>query len=229
MSRHMTTRRTALALLLVTACLSLPPVPAQDRKDAPRRADPEVKVPDVREVPVVVKGDCPSPVALTLNAATPNVFNADFTAVQLGVPRAWLNDPAINKAFLYTFQYKPASRCCEISKAILTVKMKANESGASLTSADSGNDGIAIMHLGSTVPPFAAAVYTPPVPAGQPSVKQWTLTGAALNNLKANYRLSVYVQDDTKVESATLQIWGCCLSSTPPKDAAAEASTERQN
>src|SRR5262249_10774372 len=74
---------------------------------------------------------CPSPVVVTLTAGSPNVVNADFTPAQLALPRAVLNETAPNKAFLYTFQWKRDERCCEITKAVLTVKMKALQGGQS--------------------------------------------------------------------------------------------------
>jgi hypothetical protein len=206
MRRQTITRHSALALLLLVASFTPPAVLAQTQ---------ERKVAPPHEVPVLISG-CPSPVTnLTLTATTPNVFNADFPQTLFnGQQFAWLNHPGINKPFLYTFQWKREERCCQISKAILTVKMKANEEGTP-GGFNASNDGIAIMHLGSSVLPFSQVVYTPPptsFPAGHPSVKQWTLTGAALANLNSYRRLSMYVQDDTRVESATLQLWGCCLS-----------------
>jgi hypothetical protein len=110
--------------------------------------------------------------------------------------------------------------------------MKANEPGT-LNGSDASNDGIAIMHAGLSVLPFNEKVYLPPVPlpfpAGQPAFKQWTLwpsgpSAAALANLNMYRRLSIYVQDDTRVESVTLQLWGCCLSG-PRKDATEEGIT----
>jgi hypothetical protein len=156
---------------------------------------------------------CPKPVVMTLTAGAPTVVNADFNAIQLGAPRAALNETNINRSFLYTFEWKRDERCCEITKAVLTVKMKSLGPGASKTASDAGNDGIAIMHNGSTVAPFTEPVYGSwPFPVGQLATKQWNLTGAALANLNANRRLSIYVQDDTSVLSATLQLWGCCLT-----------------
>jgi hypothetical protein len=209
MRRQTITRHTALALLLV-ASFALPAVLAQTQE---RRPAPQ-------EVPIE-KGECPGPINnLTLTATTPNVFNADFPlALFNGQQFAWLNHPGINKPFLYTFELKRAERCCQISKALLIVKMKANQAGTP-GGADAGNDGIAIMHNRNSVLPFSQAVYTPPVGVGQPSVKNWWLYGAALANLNMNRRLSIYVQDDTRVESATLQLWGCCLS--PPRGGATE-------
>ncbi len=194
----------AYSLLLFTFTLSCALAKAQDRKALP-----------LSEGQLVAKAACPRPISLTLTATTPNVVNSDFSAAQLGAPRAWLNDPAINKNFLYTFQYAKDERCCEVTSAILTVRMKANQGGQSKTSSDAGNDGISIMYNGSVVPPFSQAVYSSwSFNVGQTSTKTWTLTGAALANLNATHRLSIYVQDDTMVQSATLQISGCCLSTS---------------
>jgi len=217
MRRQTITRFAALTLsLLAGLALTAAPVrpQEQERKIAPQ------------EVPAIVKGECPSPVAVTLTATTPNVFNADFTPGQLAAPRAWLNDPSYDKHFLYTFVFRREERCCQISKAVLTVKMKANLPG-SPGGANAINDSISIVHLGSAVPPFSQVVFTPPpttFPVGHPSVKQWTLTGAALANLNAYRRLSIRIQDDAKVESTTLQLWGCCLSG-PKGDVAEEVTT----
>lgn len=215
------TLRRYLAYSLLVASLMLAAVPArmQERQEG--------KVPgDVVAIPIG-QTSCPKPVAVTLTATTPYADSTDFTPGQFAAPRAWLNDPASNKSFLYTFRWTQDQRCCEITRAVLTVRMKSNQGGMSKTSPDAGNDGIAIMHTGNVVPPYSQAVYissvvpapvasspavTYPFPAGQPSVKTWTLQGQALANLNMNRRLSIYVQDDTTVQSATLQIWGCCLS-----------------
>lgn len=219
MQRQTLRRHLAHSLLVASLMLAAVPVTPQERQ--------ERKVPgDAVAIPIG-QNSCPNPVSLTLTATTPYVENSDFNATQLGAPRAWLNDPASNKSFLYTFRWNQDLRCCEITRAVLTVRMKSNQGGTSGTSPDAGNDGIAIMHTGNVVPPYSQAVYMPsvasppvasspavtyPFPVGQPSVKTWTLQGQALANLNANRRLSIYVQDDTTVQSATLQIWGCCLS-----------------
>ncbi|HEX8492545.1 MAG TPA: hypothetical protein VF658_06860 [Pyrinomonadaceae bacterium] len=130
-----------------------------------------------------------------------------------------------NRKFLHTFQWKRPGRCCEITRAVLTVKMKSNQVGHKPPTSDAGNDGIVILHMGSVVLPYSQLVYSAPAPllnsfptpaypfpVGQPSTKQWTITGTALSNMNQFQRLSIYVQDDTTVLSATLQIWGCCLS-----------------
>jgi len=197
--QHIT--RSAMLTLALLAGLPLAAVPVRPQEQE-RKALPQ-------EVPVNIKGACPSPVAVTLAATTPYVFNADFTPAQLNAPRAWLGDPAPNKSFLYTFQWKKEQRCCEITKAVLTVvKLKANRQGTP-GGANASNDGISLMHLGSAVPAFSQVVYTTPpssFPAGHVSVKQWTLTGAALTKLNASGLVSLFVQDDSQVNSATLQL-----------------------
>lgn len=155
---------------------------------------------------------CPAPINLTLTAATPNVFKGDFTAAQLSNYQTNLNYSGTDKQYLHTFEWKRKHRCCQITKAVLTVRMKALLPGQSNSSSDAGNDGIALMHLGASVPPYSERVYSSwPFPAGQLATKTWHLTGAALANINAHSRLSFAVQDDTMVQSATLQLTGCCL------------------
>lgn len=180
----------------------------------------------VEEIALPIKGNCPNPIAITLNATSPNVVNADFTPAMLAAPRSFLNDPAPNKSFLYTFQWKRPQRCCEITRAVLTVKMKSNQPGQSKTSADAGNDGFALMHLGAAIPGYSGLYTSWPFNVGQPVTKTLNLTGAALSYLNSHGTVSIYVQDDTMVLSASLQISGCCL--TTPKPGVAEESNNQQ-
>jgi hypothetical protein len=216
--RYQTLRR-CLAYTLLAASIALAAtasVKPQDRKAAATAID-------VRQL--AAKSDCPRPITVTLTAGSPYVLNSDFNQIQLGAPRAALNEQAMDKSFLYTFRWAKDGNCCEISRAVLTVRMKALSGGQSKTSADAGNDGIAIMHNGTAVQPYAEAVYSSwPFQAGQTAVKTWNLTGAALNYLNTNQTLSLYVQDDTSVQSATLEIYGCCLSGQR-RDVAADSIT----
>jgi hypothetical protein len=205
MQRHTLVRYFAASLLFACFLLAATSARSQERKIQPGN-----------EAQLIAKSPCPRPIALTLSATTPNVVNADFNATQLGMPRAWLNDPGINKGFLYTFQPIRDEKCCEITSAILTVKLRANQAGQAQTGSDAGNDGIAIMFLGSSVPPFSEPVYSSwPFPVGQTATKTWNLTGAALAHLNATHRLSIWAQDDSAVLSATLQLSGCCVNSSP--------------
>lgn len=159
------------------------------------------------------KGGCPNPISETINVGPPNL--GSFRADQLALPRAWLNDSATNKAFLGTFQWKPKFRCCEITRATLTVNMKSNSAGTSATTRDAGNDTIGVMVGGvGALPQPGGQVYTGPFPfpAGTLVTKTFNITGTALANLDSGGGLSFVVQDDTMVTSATLTLSGCCLS-----------------
>ena len=217
-------RYLAYSLLLAGFTLSAASASAQQPE---RRALP------INGVLPVVQSECPRPIALTLTAANPTSFFAgDFTPGQVAqAHQTGLGDTTIDKNFLYTFKWTRDDRCCQITKAVLTVKMRSNGPGQSATSSDAGNDGIALMHAGAVVAPYNEAVYSnvpKPFGVGQVAVKTWNLTGAALNNLNSSGNISFAVQDDTLVESATLQIWGCCLS-TPRRDVAAESITVSPN
>lgn len=159
--------------------------------------------------------DCPKPIYMTLNANTPNLFQADFSPASFSAQRVGLNSTATNKFFLHTFQWKSAARNCQITSAVLTVKMKSNNGGSSAAASDAGNDTISVVVNGAGVPPFSERVYSAvntPFSAGQAATKVWNLTGAALTAINANSRLSFSVQDDTMVQSATLVLRGCCLT-----------------
>jgi hypothetical protein len=205
---HSKTLKRYLAYSLLVASFGLPAASAKQQERQERKAQPNFELP-------IVKGECPRPITLTLTAKNPTSFvTADFSPVQSAAPHmTGLGDTSINKNFLYTFQWKRDQRCCQITRAILTVNMKSNQSGKS-GSSDASNDGIAIMHYGNVVAPYNEAVYssvTKPFGLGQPASKSWNLNPAALNNINVSGNLSFAVQDDTRVESATLQLWGCCL------------------
>ena len=155
---------------------------------------------------------CPAPFSITLDAKIPNVVSTDFSPAHLTNHQEALGYTGTNKIYLHTFVWKPNSKCCQVTKAVLTVKLKANQKGTSATSPDAGNDTISVIHAGAGVAPYSEKVYSSwPFPAGQTAVKTWNLTGAALLNINTGHLLSFAVQDDTMVESATLQLSGCCL------------------
>jgi hypothetical protein len=155
---------------------------------------------------------CPAPVDLILSATTPNLFNGDFPPALLA-NHAWLNDSSIDKPFIHTFAWNPGHKCCQITKAVLTVRMQANQGGRSTNSSDAGNDNITLMHLGAAVLPYNERVFSSwPFPAGQQTTKTWNLTGTALAIINSDHHESFLVEDDTQVKSATLQLIGCCLA-----------------
>ncbi len=159
---------------------------------------------------------CPSPSSFTLTAPSmPTIYPGDFTqltAAQIS-NRAGLNDHSHNKFFLCTFKWDKR-KCCEITKAVLTVKMYSNQNGTGHTSSDAGNDRIGLVHNGVGIGlPASTWVYpATSFPINTPSTISWNITGPALTQLKADGRLSFAVEDDTRVESATLVINECCVT-----------------
>ncbi len=159
---------------------------------------------------------CPDPMTVTLTAEQSNVVTADFNAAQLANYQGELGYNSPNKAYAHTFEWKPKTRCCQVTKAVLKVELKAIQRGASPKSADSGNDRIAIVSSGGvSIPPFNEPVYDPngtfPIPAGTLATKIWSLQGSDLNKLNTAHTLSFFVQDDSSVLSATLVLTICCL------------------
>lgn len=213
------------AAFLAASLVGAVPAGAQERR-APARFEQERRTPV--EIAAPARGGCPRAVNLTLAATAPNVVNSDFPAVNITGPRAFLNGTQPNQIFLHTFQWARDGRCCEVTNAVLTVELKALQDGTTKDSADAGNDRIGLMHAGSAVQPFYEPVYSSwPFKAGQTATKIWNLTGAALTYLNTYGTVSFYVQDDTSVVSATLQVSGCCLSEQR-RGAIEEASPERR-
>ncbi len=158
---------------------------------------------------------CPAPFNTTLDAATPQVVNSDFNAAQLANYQGALNYTGNNKAYAHTFIWKPNTCCCVITSATLTVKLKALEGGVSTTSSDCGNDLISIVGFGGIGLITSERVYSsviPPFPVNTIVTKTFTIQGSALNKLNTEHTLSFFVENDSSVLSATLQLSGCCLS-----------------
>jgi hypothetical protein len=158
-----------------------------------------------------VKVACPNPFRITLDATVPYADSADF------LPRFTSYQTALgytgnNKVYAHTFVWKPNSKCCKVTSAVLTVKMKSNSAGTA-GGADAGNDSIAVTAPGgASVLPFAEKVYSNfPFPKGTLSTKTWNITGPSLDKLNTANTLSFVVEDDTSVLSATLVLTGCCL------------------
>jgi len=202
-------RSLAYALLLASLALWPASSPSQQRKAAPVN----------QELAVVPQAGCPKPISLTLTAKPPSFFSGDFSQgpnSQLSAPHMTaLGQQTADMNFLYTFQWTKDQKCCQITRAVLTVKMKSIQGGQTTKSSDAGNDGIAIMYQGNVLAPYNEGVYDGvprPFNPGQLATKQWVLNPAALNIINTQGRLSFAVQDDTSVLSATLQLTGCCLS-----------------
>lgn len=154
---------------------------------------------------------CPKPSYETIDMTTPTPVNAEFRPDMLAIARAGVNDTAPNKFFLHTFQWKPP-QCCQILSATMTITLRANQPSASAAGSDSGNDSMGVMSNQVAFPGLNGPVYTTfPVAMNQPTTRTYVMTPAALASMNANNRISLYVQDDTRVLSAKLQISRCCV------------------
>ena len=163
---------------------------------------------------IITPAPCPAPFNITLDAAVPHIEKGDFSAAQLANHQEALGYTQANKGYAHTFVWVPNIACCQVTTAILTVKMKSIEGGSSATGADAGNDIIALVGNGGVaIMPYHEPVYGPkfPFPAGTQVTKTWNIQGAALAKLNTAHTLSFYVQDDTTIISATLVLSGCCL------------------
>jgi len=158
---------------------------------------------------------CPHPVTITRTAPSspptpPTPDPATFTGV-LGTAVAgsvW-NQTAADKGFGHTFYFpKPGKECCLMTRATLTVTIKALQTGPP-KSASSANDWVQLVSNGASVPGFAQQPFI-----GGVTVVGQTATATFTNipqNLLNTGMLSFYVQDDSAVVSAQLKLEGCCL------------------
>jgi hypothetical protein len=192
-------------LLAAAALLTAGPVLAQAQERAVEGEAQAVALPR--------PAACPAPFSVTLNANAPYVLPSD---VPRGVNyQTSLNYTQPDKAYLHTFVWKHEQKCCQVTSAVLTVKMKALLPGQAANSSDAGNDDISIVHAGQVVQPYNERIYNGinrPFPAGQTATKVWNLNPTALGILNSTGTLTFYVEDDTSVLSATLQLTGCCLT-----------------
>ena len=157
---------------------------------------------------------CPAPFTTVIEATVPYIVATDFNASQLTNHQEALGFTGADKIYLHTFVWKPNSCCCIITKADLVVKMKSILGGASATSSDAGNDLIGIVGFGGVGLVPSTRVYdgiATPFPAGTTVTKTFSISGSALNKLNTEHTLSIVVEDDTTVLSATLTVSGCCL------------------
>ena len=142
---------------------------------------------------------CPNPVHYVITR--PTAAGSQQAATILGT----YNQTSINQSFKDTFTFKPPQgQCCQFTSGTLKVTYKALQSGDANHVSTSWNDDAGLM------PGPYPRIWGPgPVPAGQVKTIPYNLTPAML----ASGSITLYVEDDTAVVSATLEIIGCCLSS----------------
>ena len=171
---------------------------------------------------IVPPATCPQTSSVTLDANTPYVLTGDIGSIHNYTTQLnWgLNlhppHPTGDKAYVHTFVWNRGRRCCQVVSAVMKVQMTALQAGTNPTSSqDAGNDNISIINQGLPIPPYNERIYTGinhSFLAGQTAYKNWTLNPAALALLNTNGHLTLYVEDDTSVTSATLKLTICCLT-----------------
>lgn len=166
---------------------------------------------------------CPHPFTRTLTASGNFVHVPDMPAGWNGHAHQGIGGAAVNTWSGYSFDLgKPPlpDKCCEITSAKLTVTFKALQAGQiGPSSATSGNDLWNIVSGGNTVTAGVNPLPTPyifgtagSVALGQQITKTVTVTNYAV--LHSGY-LSIFVEDDTDIVSATLVLSGCCVNIPP--------------
>lgn len=190
-------------LVLIGGILIAGSVMAQER---PRPAPRPVRGPEMA---------CPNPTYETLTASGSSLVNADFPAIALANMQP-VGGTAANRWTGYTFQWRPPA-CCAITRAILTVRLRAITGGTSNTSSDAGNDTLGLVSAGASLPGQSGYIRpNAPFAAGSEITRTFTLTGAQLATLNSGNRLSFLTQDDHAVLSATLRLERCCVT-VPPR------------
>jgi hypothetical protein len=139
---------------------------------------------------------CPNPVHSVITR--PTSPGSQQPATILGT----YNQTAVNQSFKDTFTFKPPQgQCCQFTSGTLRVTYKALQSGPA-NSSTSANDDAGLM------PGPYPRIFSGAVTAGTIKTVVYPLTPAHL----ASGSVTLYVEDDTAVVSATLEIVGCCLT-----------------
>jgi len=158
--------------------------------------------------PVVMP--CPNPWHFALTQpppSTPTPDKTDFGSKYV-LPLAPFSQKQNNKWFLDTFAWKTPGPCCQFMSGTLTIKYHALF-GGQVGSPTSWNDDFSIWRNGVQVPGSSKRLYPQanPVTTGQTGTLTIPLTAA----LVAGNRISFAVEDDTAVDSASIDVAYCCL------------------
>jgi len=173
------------AAIVMLSAISLGAGPAKAQAPEAARMIPGPAVP------------CPNPVHSIITR--PTSPGGQQPATILGT----YNQTSINQSFKDTFTFKPPQgQCCQYTSGVLRVTYKALQGGPP-NSSTSANDDAGLMP-GPYPRIFTGAVAAGTIKANVP----YTLTPAML----ASGSVTLYVEDDTAVVSATLEITGCCLT-----------------
>jgi len=151
---------------------------------------------------------CPFPVTLHLSggpsgAAAPVLSQFPAPLRPLIGGSVW-NQTAADKQFGHTFRFNPMTKeCCMWTSGLLTLHLKALVGGPS--NSTSVNDGVNVYVGGVQV--GAKTPWTSTVVRGATTTITFPLTAS---NLASGF-VSFYVEDDTAVVSAELDLKGCCI------------------
>ena len=154
---------------------------------------------------------CPHPITVHLSAgpsgpATPILSQFPANVRPLIGGSVW-NQTAHDKQFGHTFRFNPLTKeCCAMTSGLLTLHLKALVGGSGSTSA---NDGVNVYVGGVQI--GAQTPWTSTVTTGATRAMTFNLTA---NNLTSGF-VSFYVEDDTAVISAELDLTGCCITKRP--------------
>ncbi len=142
---------------------------------------------------------------------------------------AGLNSSAINNPFTWICEIDP---CCEIKYAVLAVSLSANQawSGTGGGPCDdllnyytwNSNSSIWAARLNPSCYVYAPLNTCSPQPntvaLSQQATKTFQLSAADLAGLNAGHKLKLFVEDDSKITSATLTVRGCCKPDIPQSE-----------
>jgi hypothetical protein len=185
----------------------------------PRIAGPR-PLPPIDPIPPVGGVPCPDPKTHTETASAPSPAVVDASQLDpalVSPPNAEPNfgGTTPNKVFRHTFKFKmPEGKCCQCTDATLTLKLKALQPGHSHEQSNAGNDKWYIYKNGQLcgTPANANYVYDKlPVNTGDIVTKTIKVPCECLAVSGGVGKLTFAVQDDTSVQSATLNVRGCCL------------------
>jgi len=162
--------------------------------------------------PVVPAVSCPRPISQTLTAGpptAPTLNPADFSgALGNAVAGSTWNQTNADKGFGHSFTLpSPGKECCIWTRATLIVKVKALQAGPAGTNGVSVNDWVQLVKNGASVAGSGQQPFVGGATVGQTA----TVTIAVPQSVLNSGVVSLYVQDDTAVQSVELRLEGCCL------------------
>lgn len=211
---------TYLFALVFCALGMLLPQSAQAQEEEQQKVRPIRQLPKDGIVPIV---PCPDPQTITQTASAPSAAVVDPSQLDpalVSPPNAEPNfgGTTYNRVFRHTFQFKlPENKCCQCTNVTLTLKLKAllSASDPNHNTADASNDKWYIYKNGKLCGSSSGWVYDPipskGIPQGTVITKTIRVPCDCLSVSDGAGKLTLVVQDDTSVQSATMTAGGCCV------------------